>query len=386
VTVLAPHDGHVLNAVFSPDGAHVVTGDWSGQAKVWETTSGRLKHSLHTGDKYVWGLSFSPDGRRLVVATEGPTDVWKGALSLWDLAGGKPSARTQLPTPRGLRTIAFSPDGRKIVFGGYEGKAQVVDASSLAAIGSPLKHDYWVHAAAFSPDGTQLVTGSADRRLRVWRTSDWSLMHELPEQKDRVMSASFSRDGTRLVSSSNDGQATIWHRSEAGYAHMHDLIVPESEKSQIWSATFSPDDRWILTASFDNTARIWVPRGGTVQTIAVLRGHTYWVRTAAFSANGRRVVTASSDRSARIWPVFPERAELIRHALATVPRCLSPNERRQLGLDPKPPGWCITGTKEDESDPSRWKPKWPFTSAAWRLWQSERKWWWRDPRPPPHDE
>ena len=383
VTVLAPHHGEVLNAIFSPDGSRVATGDWSGNAKIWNVANGRLERTLVTGDEKVWGLAYSPDGRRLAAATEGPS-VPKGTLSVWDLSGNGPPL--QSPVARGLRTVAFSPDGRKLAYGGYSGIGHVVDSSNQAEISGPLKHDDWLQTAAFSPDGAELVTGSKDRQIRVWRTSDWSLALKLPKQNDRLMSVSFSHDGSRFASSSPDGQVAIWHRSDTGFEKLGDLTVPESEKSEIWSVSFSPDDKWILTSSFDKTARIWVPRGRSVETIAVLRGHAHWVRAAAFSKDGRRVVTASSDHTARVWPVFPSRAEFVRHALSIVPRCLHPSERRQLGLDPTPPAWCITGSAESAPDANRWTPKWPFTSEPWRLWHSQESWWWQGGRTlPPND-
>jgi WD40 repeat protein len=383
VIVLAPHHEEVLNAIFSPDGSRIATGDWSGQAKIWNVENGRLERSLETGDALVWGLAFSPDGKRLAVATEAQ-GIRKGTLSVWDLSGSGPPQQSTVD--RGLRTVVFSPDGRKLVFGGYSGNGYVVDSSNLVGISSPLRHDGWLQTAAFSPDSTELVTGSRDRHIRVWRTSDWSLWHQLPKQNDRVMGISFGHDGSRFVSSSPDGQVAIWRRAETGYVKWRDLIVPESEKSEIWSASFSPDDKWVLTSSFDKTARIWVPRDRSVETIAVLRGHTHWVRTAAFSSDGRRVVTASSDRTARVWPVFPNRAEFIRHVLSNLPRCLHGNERRQLGLDPAPPTWCITGSAENEPDASRWMPKWPFTSPTWRLWLSQGSGWWQQGRTLPQNE
>ena len=57
------------------------------------------------------------------------------------------------------------------------------------------------------------------------------------------------------------------------------------------------------------------------------------------------------------------------YARETVISCLSPEERAYFSLTPEPPPWCITGSgRETESDPSRWVPKPPYDSDAWRTW------------------
>jgi len=66
---------------------------------------------------------------------------------------------------------------------------------------------------------------------------------------------------------------------------------------------------------------------------------------AAFSADGERLVTASENRTARIWPVFMTMQALVDHAKSVVPRCLTPDQRRQAFLELEPPAWCIAEKK-----------------------------------------
>ena len=65
------------------------------------------------------------------------------------------------------------------------------------------------------------------------------------------------------------------------------------------SLDFTPDGAHLATASDDRTARIWEAKTGA--EIAVLRGHTDWVRRLAIAPDGARLATASFDRTARIW-------------------------------------------------------------------------------------
>ena len=58
-----------------------------------------------------------------------------------------------------------------------------------------------------------------------------------------------------------------------------------------------------------------------------------------------------------------------RGARDSVISCLTLEERASFSLAPAPPPWCITGAdRETENDPSRWVPKPPYDSDAWRNW------------------
>ena len=66
-------------------------------------------------------------------------------------------------------SVAFSPDGQRIVSGSRDKTLRLWDATSGAPIGAPLRgHDERVSSVAFSPDGQRIVSGSADKTLRLW--------------------------------------------------------------------------------------------------------------------------------------------------------------------------------------------------------------------------
>ncbi|KAG6328369.1 hypothetical protein ID866_10720 [Astraeus odoratus] len=67
-----------------------------------------------------------------------------------------------------VRSVAFSPDGTRIVLGSSDKTVRVWDAERGVQIGSPLQgHTDWVRSIAFSPDGTRIVSGSDDKTVRV---------------------------------------------------------------------------------------------------------------------------------------------------------------------------------------------------------------------------
>ena len=60
-------------------------------------------------------------------------------------------------------SVAFSPDGKKIVSGSYDKTIRVWDAETGKEIIPPLEeHSGTVSSIAFSPDGKKIVSGSSD--------------------------------------------------------------------------------------------------------------------------------------------------------------------------------------------------------------------------------
>ncbi|KAE9383988.1 WD40 repeat-like protein, partial [Gymnopus androsaceus JB14] len=65
-------------------------------------------------------------------------------------------------------SVAFSPDGTRIVSGSYDHAIRIWDATTGAQIGDPLKgHEDSVLSVAFSPDGNRIVSGSDDKTIRL---------------------------------------------------------------------------------------------------------------------------------------------------------------------------------------------------------------------------
>jgi len=78
-------------------------------------------------------------------------------------------------------------------------------------------HKGGIYSMAFSPDGTRIVSGSDDKTIKLWDTLTGECLHTLNEHTNWVMSVVFSPDGGCIVSGSVDNTIKLWGRAKPAY-------------------------------------------------------------------------------------------------------------------------------------------------------------------------
>ncbi len=80
---LVGSDGDVWGVSFCTDGTHLVTGDQSGAARVWEVTSGRIVATLRGHSSSVHNVSLDPTAHRIATSSR------DGTIRVWDMSSLK---------------------------------------------------------------------------------------------------------------------------------------------------------------------------------------------------------------------------------------------------------------------------------------------------------
>jgi WD40 repeat protein len=161
LTVLAGHGGTVNTAAYSPDGTRIVTSSFDKTARIWDARSGAQLAVLGGHADSVESAAFSPDGTRVVTASQDFT------ARIWDARTG-----SQLLELSGhhqaLNSAAFSPDGAHVVTGGND-TIRIWDARTGDQIAALPDHGgFAVFSVAYSPDGTRIVSADWDKVARIW--------------------------------------------------------------------------------------------------------------------------------------------------------------------------------------------------------------------------
>jgi hypothetical protein len=274
------YGAEVTRVAFSLDGSRILSGN-KHTLQIWDAVGARPLPSSGIADP----LAFSADGT-LVLSGGG---VLHGTLALQNAGSGQ----LIRSFGQGTSSAAFSRDGSRIVSSDRD-KIYLWDAASGRPIQSFEGHAGDVHSVAFSPDGTRILSGSDDVTLKLWDAASGQLLHSFDEHADTINSVAFSPDGTRILSGSDDNTLKMWDAFSWQLLHTF-----KGHSGSVRSVAFSPDGARILSGSTDYTVKLWdAVTGKELQSFA---GHTNTVNSVAFSSNGRYALSGSSDGTVRVW-------------------------------------------------------------------------------------
>jgi WD40 repeat protein len=176
---LAGHTDEVYSVAFSNGGKWIASASFDQTVMVWDVASGQRIDSL-VGTNKMNAAVFSPDDRFLATAGgDGDVRLWDTSNWLISTPAAKGGAETPSRPPVTVKkvlpgdgqivtSVAFSPDNKLIVSGGYDNTVKVWDAATGALIRTFTGHTATVWAVGFSPDGKSIASASSDKTVKIW--------------------------------------------------------------------------------------------------------------------------------------------------------------------------------------------------------------------------
>jgi WD40 repeat protein len=199
-----------------------------------------------------------------------------------------------------VQSVAYSPNGLRIVSGSDDSTIRIWDAENGRELRTLKGHTSSVYSVAYSPDGRRIVSGSDDSTIRIWDAESGRELRTLEGHTSLVNSVAYSPDGRRIVSGAMDSTIRIWDAENGrelwtlkGGSFLVSLGV-----AIVFSVAYSPDGFRIVSGASE-IIKIWDAENG--RELQSLEGHTFFVRSVAYSPDGRRIVSGSLDKTIKIW-------------------------------------------------------------------------------------
>jgi WD40 repeat protein len=248
----------VMSVAFSPDGKTLATGRADGTLRQWDVATQHQIGSTLTVAAGERILALSPDGRTLASGGSGATGRARasGTVRLWDVATRRPIGSPLTALGGWLYPVAFSRDGKTLATisitssGQISGIVRLWDVTTQRQIGS-LATGSAVSAVAFSPDGKTLATGNWDGTARLWDVATQRQMSSLATGST-VYAVAFSPDGKTLAT------------AVAGATQLWDVATHQQVGSPLYGSTnaagslaFSPDGKTLAGGFPANAVLLW---------------------------------------------------------------------------------------------------------------------------------
>jgi WD40 repeat protein/mono/diheme cytochrome c family protein len=153
----------VTSLAFSPDGKYLAVSGYH-EMLIYSTETYALESRLIGISERIQSVAFSPDGKFLAAAGGSPGRF--GEVQVWSHG----DERLVLSAPVTFDTVygvSWSPDGKKLAFGCADNTVRAIDAGSGKQVLQMGTHSDWVLATAFSQDGEYVASVSRDMTVKL---------------------------------------------------------------------------------------------------------------------------------------------------------------------------------------------------------------------------
>ncbi|MDB6011758.1 MAG: repeat protein [Gammaproteobacteria bacterium] len=312
---------HAVDLVAFLDGDRMIaSAGWAGVLQFARAADGAQLAKVKLAGRAT-ALQPHPTQRLLAIATQLGVDL----ISWVTGAGGVELKRVGHADLGRVRGIAFTPDGRRLVVGSFDGTLAELDLDTAALQGwqprrTEVLHDaigakVGINGVALEPASGQLVVAEITGTIYCLKMTDWTAPPRRALYTTEIFAMAQHPTMPRLAMADADGGWLIFNpttcsidsrsaptRGPETIARDANGVLrsaPRFERPRTGIA-YSPDGALLGIASHDATVRIVAADGGALIRLMV---HPAMTRAVAFASDRKRVATGSDDGHIHLWDI-----------------------------------------------------------------------------------
>ena len=239
---------------YSPNGELLAVAAWH-EVLLLDAASGEIQARLVGNSERIESIRFSPDGSRLAACGGNPAEF--GEVQIWNVS----ERRQELSLPAGHNTVyglCWSPDGKRISYGcgaADDNSVRIVEADSGKQVLYQGAHSDWVRDTAFSVDGSHVISVGRDMTVKLTEVATQRFVDNITSitpgaLKGGIQAVSRHPRWDQLVVAGADGLPSIYRvfresaRQIGDDANLVFGLYPL--KGRVFSARFNTDGKRVV--------------------------------------------------------------------------------------------------------------------------------------------
>ena len=268
VYILSGHTFSIDSICWSPDGKQIASTQGS-SCRIWDSEKRECVTLIGEGIAQLNNVTWNPKRDILATSRVGIIDSTTrlSAVTIWNPKNGEQI--TQLLQDTLSESVAFTPDGDKLIVGDIAGRIRIYDVSHWELLLDFAAHQARVSDTSVNPVNSSFASCGADGILHLWSLIDGKKLLTLNGHDAAVNSVAWDPTGASLVSGGSDHNIKTWNVAECS---AHKCLSMESKKSS--ALEWDSSSERIIICCEDGTVELMDINSSVVEGVPI---QSFWI-------------------------------------------------------------------------------------------------------------